>query len=490
MITKSENRTILSYLIAFIVVIIALTVQFFLLRSAFSSLSSEGLDYLNHSEEHFDIGHNLYQTGKLINENLPNTERPPGYPVFVAGVLHSRDFLINHLSIDQKGNTILGEINTSMVKDDHYAVILANFFLAAISGLLLFGILQPYISNWIALTIVGCYLVNINMLALLNKYDYSLMEVTIIFILIYLFLEYETRKKTWILIILGVSLGISCLIRPVYLLFPGFFFIYDFIFGDKRFIDAFKRSAIILSIAFLTMVPNIIRNYNVAHKFILVSEQGGVELYHNSVISFWQHPEYADYGKVWSTYGWPLIKNKFSLQEYSPKIWYTQTAEVSDTYWNGSVQNLTKQPVVYLTNIAYNVKQIVCYNLDYWGGRYFKQNAKHFAGLQSFRIYLNYFLAIGSIAFILVVLKPKKGKIERALFYFAGLLVLSYSFVFYYPRYNYIKIPILMISLAICLNWIWNSDKYPRILKPSTIFLFVSLLITSLLPLYYFYIYL
>ena len=238
------------------------------------------------------------------------------------------------------------------------------------------------------------------------------------------------------------------------------------------------------------MIPNIIRNYNVAHKLILISEQGGVEVFHNSAISFWEHPEYASYGKIWETYGWPLIKRELNQTEYSPSIWYTGTAKVSDAFWAGSINNIREQPLVYITNIVYNMKQIVFYNLDYWGGKYFKQNAKHLAGLLSFRFFLQYFFFAGTLASIFLVIKPQKSNLDLSLIFIAILLVVSYSLVFYYPRYNYIKIPIFLISLASLLQWLWSRNQGRFVLKSVVLIFLITLFIVSILPLYYFVSYL
>lgn len=291
--------------------------------------------------------------------------------------------------------------------------------------------------------------------------------------------------------LLGVSLGGACLIRPVYLIIPAFFFLYDLFFGGRKFWPSLRKTLLLAVPMLLVMVPNVIRNYNVAHRFILVSEQGGVELYHNSVISFWQHPEYAEYGNIWEQYGWPLMKKGLGLQgEYSPSIWYSDTAAVADVYWKGCVDNLTRQPLVYLTNIFYNVKQIAEYKLDYWGGKYFKQNLKHQAGMTSLNNYLDLLRVAGSAAFLIILLKKNKGAPEKTLLFFTLALILSYSLVFYYPRYNYIKLPVFFLSLGLVLGSAWDFPHLKHLLKPLTVLFLLGLLVVSLSPLYYFYIYL
>ena len=45
------------------------------------------------SEEHFRLGERLHATGTLSLDTAPGFLRPPGYPAFVAAVLHLRDLV-------------------------------------------------------------------------------------------------------------------------------------------------------------------------------------------------------------------------------------------------------------------------------------------------------------------------------------------------------------------------------------------------------------
>jgi hypothetical protein len=487
--TSSKNR-LLFLLLAILLILGSLGIHFAILYSAFRDLPLKDTEYLNAAEEHFDIGYNLYQTGSLIKDNHYNTERPPAYPIYVAGALHFRDIILYQAPHDSNGHIVMDKTLRRMLQNDHVAVVLANFPIAFLCGLLLYLLQRDYVSEWIALAAVVLYSLNIHFLAIINKYDYSMMEGLIILAIAIQFLGYLKKPQKIRLVFLGITLGISCLFRPVYLLFPVFLGAYDFFFGQKQFKAAILRVVAVAGIAFLVMVPNIIRNYNVAHKFILVSEQGGVEIYHNSVVSLWLHPEYTSYGKVWTEYGWPLMKNALGLSEYSPSIWYTDTAAVSKVYWQGSIQTILHQPQVLATNVLYNIKQIAFYDLNYWGGKYFKHNEKHAAGLQAFQFFDLYLLIAGSLAILTTFFFSPKNRLYNTLWFMTVLLMLSYSLVYYYPRYNYIKLPIFFISIAMAMNCLWNQKKLGRLGKPIVIAFFVASTAIFIVPLYYFYIYL
>jgi hypothetical protein len=487
---KSKINRSLFFLLAILLILGSLGIHFAILYSAFRDLPLKDTEYLNAAEEHFDIGYNLYRTGSLTKDNHFNTERPPAYPIYVAGTLHFRDFIIESAPRDASGHIGMDKTLRKMLQNDHVAVVLANFPIAFVCGILLYLLLREYVSEWIALAVIVLYSLNIHFLAIINKYDYSMMEGMIILLLAIQFLGYLTNPQKIRLIFLGITLGVSCLFRPVYLLFPFFFGAYDLFFGQKQVKSAILRGLAVAGIALLVMVPNIIRNFNVAHKLILVSEQGGVEVYHNSVVSLWLHPEYASYGKVWTEHGWPLMKNALGLSEYSPSIWYTDTAAVSGVYWEGAIQTILRQPQVLATNVLYNIKQISFYDLNYWGGKYFKHNEKHAAGLQAFQVFDMYLLIAGSLAIFIALFYSPKNRLYKTLWFISVQLVLSYSMVYYYPRYNYIKLPIFLISIALAMNWLWNQKKFGRFGKLIVIVFFLASTAIFIAPLYYFYIYL
>ena len=79
--------------------------------------------------------------------------------------------------------------------------------------------------------------------------------------------------------ILGLLLGISLLTKPMMLLFP-FFIIPVFIYSNRmRLSKMLVKYSIVLLFFGLAILPWVIRNYVVQHKFLLVSTHGGITLY-------------------------------------------------------------------------------------------------------------------------------------------------------------------------------------------------------------------
>jgi hypothetical protein len=487
---KSQNHhKTIQNLIAITIILFSMGVLFFLFRTAFLNMKNAGLHWLIDGEEHFSIGENLYKTGEMSRLGHINTERPAGYPVYVSVVLHTRDLLVRLTSGSADGHTIFGDVVSTILADNQLAIIISHILLSGLAGWLFFILIRDEVQQWISYSLLVCFMLNIHMFSLMMQVDYSLMEVDLIFLMFLCFIQYQKKKNKITIILLGVIVGISCLVRPVYLLFPAFFFLYEWIESKWQFWKSVKMAAILAGIMLLTMSPNVIRNYRVAHKFILVSEQGGVELYHNAVVSFWQQPKYMDYNEIWSDYGWPLMRDGLGIHEYSGELWYSDTARVSKIYWTGAVNALKNQPLVYIGNVIYNIKDIFWANLAYWGSRFYKTNEKFIAGYRTFQIYLSILFYLGTCATVICIFKREKSRLEKSNLFMAGLLLLSYSLVFFYPRYTYFKIPIFFLSIAICLNWLMHSRL--SIIRSRILggFIVVVLLISSILPLFYFYIY-
>jgi hypothetical protein len=214
---------------------------------------------------------------------------------------------------------------------------------------------------------------------------------------------------------------------------------------------------VVLVAMLVTLLPNVYRNYLVANKLILTSEQGGVELYHNSVVSLFESPEYTDYGKVWGEYGWPLIRDNLGHEKYSGILWYSDTARISELFWDASFRELRKQPLVYMTNVIYNLQQIARMDFEYWGYRFYKQSERQIFGYQAFHVYLGFIQIIGAASLFASLLISKDQQYRKTMVFMIALLFISYSLVYFYPRYIYLKYPLYFISFGVIIQWLQSS---------------------------------
>ena len=474
-----------NYLVAILLVVLILIGEILLYKQAFRNLPRDHFEWLSYSEEHFNIGLGLYENGRLENGSYINTERPPGYPIYVAGILHARDILLRITSLPS-GVSIFGDVFSIMLADNKIAIALSQFFIAGISAYILFLIINRFLSPKYSLWLLVSYQLNITFFSLILKIDYSLLETLFILLIFYLSRSYidHSQKYTRKSIILGGFIGIFCLFRPVYLLFPAFFFLFLLLI-QKRWTFSAKHSMIVLLAMLIAMTPNIIRNYLVADKLILTSEQGGVELYHNSVVSFFESPEYTDYGKVWGDYGWPLIRDNLGYEKYSGILWYSDTARISELFWSASIRELRKQPLVYMTNVIYNVQQIIRMDFEYWGYRFYKQSERQIFGYQAFHIYLTFLQIIGVISLLASLLVTKEPRYRKTMLFLIALLFISYSLVYFYPRYIYLKYPLYFISFGALISCFQSTWKVKTAAMISSIYL-LAIFVVGFIPLAFF----
>ncbi len=102
----------------------------------------------------------------------------------------------------------------------------------------------------------------------------------ILCLIVFYLLKIQEKMKFKNCIILGLLLGIAALTRSIMLFFP-IFIIPAFIYlKDKyRISEIVKRYILILLAIVFTLMPWVIRNYNIYHKFVPASTEGGQGLY-------------------------------------------------------------------------------------------------------------------------------------------------------------------------------------------------------------------
>lgn len=104
----------------------------------------------------------------------------------------------------------------------------------------------------------------------------------IIFSLLFLLTGYlwiRSEKKSWgLLVASGFVLGLASMVRPITLLFPITYFVYAMIrnFGFRA---SLCRGFVITMVMLLTISPVTLRNYVAFHRLLLVSANGGVNLW-------------------------------------------------------------------------------------------------------------------------------------------------------------------------------------------------------------------
>lgn len=182
----------------------------------------------------------------------PTAYFPIGYPLFLAGIfkLFGESWWPAVLA-----NVVLNSATAGLV------YLIAEYLwtpaVALISGIAM-ALYVPHI-EW---TSVICSEIIFSFLFLLTGY---------------LWLRSD-KRSWWLLVVSGIVLGITSIVRPVTLLFPVAYLIYA-LYRRFGFWASVRRFAVIVVIMLVTISPVTIRNYEAFHQVVLVSANGGVNLW-------------------------------------------------------------------------------------------------------------------------------------------------------------------------------------------------------------------
>jgi hypothetical protein len=114
---------------------------------------------------------------------------------------------------------------------------------------------------------------------LYGNYEYHLELGTLLLLIVYLFLVRPIRNHSvWYVALIGVILGLTCLVKPIVLPFPvGAAVLYVAL--GTTWGTAIKRAVILTAFMLLAILPWTIRNYVVLNHFVLVSTNAGLVLH-------------------------------------------------------------------------------------------------------------------------------------------------------------------------------------------------------------------
>ncbi len=138
------------------ILLASIVINFALIRQAYLKETEEELKWIYYSEEHFNLGVALYKTGEVTVNGYPNVLRLPGYPYYVAGVLHLRDWISELTPEGQK--PFYGSVVSDMLKDNQHTLVLSQIFILAVAGLIFYSILAKYTPKWISYLFLSAFL--------------------------------------------------------------------------------------------------------------------------------------------------------------------------------------------------------------------------------------------------------------------------------------------------------------------------------------------
>jgi 4-amino-4-deoxy-L-arabinose transferase-like glycosyltransferase len=168
-----------------------------------------------------------------------------------------------------------------------FAVFGPSLFIAKIANVILYlGILS--FSYYIAKRLFASELVGRVTLLILSFYpDHiaysSLLSSEILFLFLLLLgitLLIGPRYRLWLAFASGVVFGLACLVKPQIIFVPALFFIVSLIVHIKqKAVREYLARIVVVHVALgITILPWLIRNYNVFNTFVFISTNGGYNL--------------------------------------------------------------------------------------------------------------------------------------------------------------------------------------------------------------------
>ena len=347
------------------------------------------------------LGLSLSKGDGYVNaDGSPNSFRPPFYPAFLAIIYKFFGHSYPAVRVIQ---SIIGAIACVLI-----------FLIAGRIGGSSMGFLSSFLFAAYPPFIKSAEL-------LLTELFFTFILLLIIF---YLFkIQEHIRNKDCI--ILGILLGIGLLTRSMMILFP-FFIIPVFIYSKKGpLLNIFKKYMIVLLFLGLTVLPWIIRNYAVYHKFVPVSTQGGITFYSS------YRPPNGIFGML-ATEDDPVVVEAIKIS--SP---VSSSDFLVKKTWNFIVNNPRKVLFLEFEKIIYLWAP---FDWEIIGGRWF--NFIYAAMLPFFAV--GFFLSLRRFKRFYLILLP--------------IIYLQITSLIFYgsPRFRMPIEPYLFILSMVGINGIWN----------------------------------
>jgi len=264
---------------------------------------------------------------------------------------------------------------------------------------------------------------------------------------VYLRLRDVPKWAGWHALLAGLIMGVACTVRPIPLLFPVFLLIYERWFVKQCWLRATGFAAIFGVGILIGICPVTIRNALVLHHFILVSTNGGVNMWQGTMTNggyFWSYNPQVN--PMLAANGNEILQNalgqKAALWMYWHHPWYTIRngfVKWFDLYKNDvNVVDYTLQVMVpkvpdWLIATTWRTNTVV-----YW---------------------------IGMLVALTGVVSAFRGKVASLRYLGLPFLFIIYNTAvfFFFPAWDRFRYPLMPLwSLFFAVGWTWLTSRWTR----------------------------
>jgi hypothetical protein len=400
--------------------------------------------HLGISEDHFDKGVLLYQTGSLSPDQIPMIFRPPGFPVFVAGTL----------KLSEAGRAVVAALIRRPAPRVGFrvAVLIAHAALMGLIGVALFVFLARRTGSPIAIMAGVAVACSPILLVVATQVSYPLLHVAVLVLASLVLLHAIDRESPGAPPVFGSGLlwGLATLVKPVTLVTPIFVALWAWPhLGVKRAL----ATTVVFTLGLIAVVtPYTIRNYVETGRFIPVNQQASFALWATSLQRIAPTQDYLNWVELWFQSGMRTYTDVTGEQAYLPRAYEDHLLELSDRFETMAWANVREHPAVYPYNVFHNAFEFVVDSpARFWFADYF--------GRGRLQTPLGQFLAQVSL-WILTVASAvgigigclRRNRQATMLLALYALMWASHSLTFLEARYLYVKLPTIFIGFALAVR--------------------------------------
>lgn len=293
------------------------------------------------ADEWFMLGVNLRLYHTLGLESHPILFRPPGYPLFIAGVLAATDALRQSLGLPV------------LLPPRPEPVYFAQCLVLGLSASMMFLWIAAQCDEWIALVSALLFGLNPYSLMLTGLLHYDVLH---IFFLIATGMCLQRSlldpdKDRASLLRAGVVAGLATLVRPLTLMLPPFVLLLFLVrsgFSWRRSLG----SAVLFTLAVgVVVAPWTARNYVQAGRLVPVNAQAWAGIWGSTVVKFPMSPDRSLWSSIANTQFMPIYRRVTGMAEYQYGAFIRYNDELELAFRTEVLSNLRRQPQVYLHNV-------------------------------------------------------------------------------------------------------------------------------------------
>lgn len=413
----------------------------FVLALAWNRTIASGTTPIGASEEHFALGQRLYRTGSLADGTDPGLLRPPGYPAFVAATLHARDVLAG----------AWGSGEPAIADED--AVLFAQHIVVAATSAVIFAFAATVVPPLEAACAGLVFSAGPIALALVGLRSYQALHLLAL-ALATTQLALAARApgaRAGTVFLSGVGWGLATLVRPVSLILPPFVFLLGRFRRGGHWRAAARLALLVTAGMALAILPYSVRNYRAVGRPVPVNLQSGFHLWGATAVRPAVEEDSMAWLELWNRYGMTLYRQVTGRPDYDLGAMSSHVVEMERVFRRQALANIRRQPSVYLRNVADNVWRFCSDSMVSWPTTFADQNLvpRPRTGL-----------LVGAYSLVLLLLGMpgvlrgvwRRDAAASALLLVFASLVAAHAVGFYYGRYGYVKLPLLVMALPVTLS--------------------------------------